>query len=451
MPNQRTEIRLRIAGERLAAGDVHAACGLCQLILVTDPDHHPALCLMGEVGLRIGAVGAARAFLDRARDLGNRRADELLQASQDLTPKAPRESTAASPRFLVIKSWGYGFWAEVCHVLGGLLLAEITGRAPVVHLGDVSRFGGSAAQDAFTQYFAPVGPWTLADVANCDPGARFPARWRNKDIWSEIRIAVSAEAVNVLAFLSAQEPVAVIDVFVGIPAIVSWIPPGHRLFGQSTEDVFRDLLARYLHPTAEMTAIVDRYFELHLRQTPFVAVHLRGHDKQGEVDVHGHLNELIMGLAAEVPGDRRLLLLTDNTRWLERFCAQFGTRVIVPEAARDDGTAALHFCLTGEGNPRLNGVEVLRDVLLATRAESFIGSGVSNVSAMVALLRRWPPGTCTLVSPPYIMQPMPYFYLDPEFHGDHARLNADEFVELSDAPGDQGSDCSVDTKLRYSQ
>ncbi len=399
--NPRNEIRLRLAAQSLAADNVHAACALCQLIFVTEPDHPRARALMDQVGTRIGAAALAH-----------------------------RPVETSLPRFLVIKSWGFGFWAEMCHVLGGVLLAEITGRAPVVHLGEVSRFGGSAAQDAFTHFFEPVSQWTLADIAKLDPAERFPAKQRGRDIWSETRSSGDAASGGPLLFLNAQERVAVIDDFIGIPTIASWIPPWHRMFGKSIEEVFRDLLVRYLRPNAEMKAVVERYAERHLPVAPFAAVHLRGHDKQGEVDIHGHLNELIMGLATEVPPDRKMLILTDNTRWLERFRAQFGDRVIVPEAARDDGSAELHFCLTGEGNPRLNGVEVLRDVLLATHAESFIGSGVSNVSAMVALLRRWPPGTCTLVSAPYIMQPMPYFYLDPQFHGDHARLNADEFVDL---------------------
>ncbi len=434
MPNRRNEIRLRTAAERLADGDVHSACCLCQLILVTEPDDPDVLCLMGEVGLRIGAVGAARTFLDRAGVQGNQRAAELLTASERLPADALPAAKDDTPRFLVIKSWGYGFWSDMSHVLGALLLAEITGREPVIHLGAVNRFGGSATRDAFTLYFEPVSPWTLKDVALIDPAQRYPAKWRSKYISTEVLSRHNPEPPALpLFFIQAQERVAVTDEYAGVPTLVSWIPPDHRLAGQSSEEVFRDLLTRYLRPNAAMKALVDQFHDDHLRQTPYVAVHLRGTDKQGEFDAHGHLNELIMQIAEDVPSDRNIFLMTDNTRWLERFRARFGDRVIVPEATREDGSSKDHFNVRGVGDPHLNGIEVLRDIMLALRAESFIGSGITNVAAIVALMRRWPPGTCTLVSAPYPLQPMPYFYLAPEFKAGHPPLTADEFVELSDA------------------
>jgi len=44
-------------------------------------------------------------------------------------------------KFLLIKAWGYGFWSDVSHVLGQLLVAELTGRTPIVHWGQNSLFG----------------------------------------------------------------------------------------------------------------------------------------------------------------------------------------------------------------------------------------------------------------------------------------------------------------------
>lgn len=44
-------------------------------------------------------------------------------------------------RYLLIKSWGFGFYSDVIAVLGSLLLAEITHRTPVVHWGKNSLFG----------------------------------------------------------------------------------------------------------------------------------------------------------------------------------------------------------------------------------------------------------------------------------------------------------------------
>jgi hypothetical protein len=43
------------------------------------------------------------------------------------------------------------------------------------------------------------------------------------------------------------------------------------------------------------------------------------------------------------------------------------------------------------------GREIMVDSYLALRAERFIGNGLSNVAAMIAILKDWPAGACTLL------------------------------------------------------
>ena len=81
-----------------------------------------------------------------------------------------------------IKSWGFGFWPNVSQVLGALLLAEATGRVPLVHWGRNSLFGDGSARDAFGHYFEPVSNVTLEDLAtipdaNCFPPKMKPAEF----------------------------------------------------------------------------------------------------------------------------------------------------------------------------------------------------------------------------------------------------------------------------------
>src|SRR5580765_3885445 len=80
---------------------------------------------------------------------GESRAMELLVA---LTKKVgvPRSNDldASHERFLLIKSWGKGFWSDVDHVLGALLAAEMTRRTPIVHSGGKCLFTAPGVENA---------------------------------------------------------------------------------------------------------------------------------------------------------------------------------------------------------------------------------------------------------------------------------------------------------------
>jgi hypothetical protein len=64
---------------------------------------------------------------------------------------------------------------------------------------------------------------------------------------------------------------------------------------------------------------------------------------------------------------------------------------------RTDNDLGIHY--TPSVDPVRLGIEVMRDTYLALRCARFIGNGQSNLSAMVAMLKRWDPGACVLVAP----------------------------------------------------
>lgn len=68
-------------------------------------------------------------------------------------------------RFLLIKSWGCGFWSDVDHVMGQLLAAELTNRIPIVYWGPNSLYAGSFQSNAFELYFEPVSNYSIHDIA----------------------------------------------------------------------------------------------------------------------------------------------------------------------------------------------------------------------------------------------------------------------------------------------
>src|SRR5947208_17137630 len=88
------EQMLYIAAGGMRAGNLAFAEILCRMVLDVRPDDRSAQLMIAQIAQRLG--------LDRLPS---------LQAGRD--------------KFLLIKAWGFGFWSDMDHVLGGLLLAEI--------------------------------------------------------------------------------------------------------------------------------------------------------------------------------------------------------------------------------------------------------------------------------------------------------------------------------------
>src|SRR4051812_589750 len=105
--------------------------------------------------------------------------DPQIKQQLDLAKKLAREQALQRPdsrkRFLLIKPWGYGFCSDLDHVLGALLVAEMTGRIPVTLWGAGSRFRDNE-EDAWSNFFEPVSKYTIADLVGKNM-SWFPAKW----------------------------------------------------------------------------------------------------------------------------------------------------------------------------------------------------------------------------------------------------------------------------------
>jgi hypothetical protein len=76
----------------------------------------------------------------------------------------PPPAPPRGERYLLIKGWGFGFWADMAHVTGSLLLAEITGRIPLVYWGPESLFGDSRSTTPSPSTFEPVSSLSLEQL-----------------------------------------------------------------------------------------------------------------------------------------------------------------------------------------------------------------------------------------------------------------------------------------------
>ncbi len=302
-------------------------------------------------------------------------------------------------RFLLIKSWGCGFWSDTSQVLGCLLLAEVTSRIPVIHWGRNSLFRGAADDDAFRRYFAPISEVTVHDLFKMNVSNCFPPKWNSDNLLSE-DVAKSEGTYSRMAafdFLWRPEAMAVCDFYIGVVDVVPWIPAGHPLHGKPLSEIYRHLIDKYLRPSPAVLAQVETFFDRHLRGTPYVSVHLRGADKGVEDHALEADNNACLAALETVDGTWRILVLTDDEHWLARARALYGDRVVATDCRRTSNRTGVHLDALADG-ARL-GLEIMTDTYLALRGNKFIGNGRSNVAAMIACLKDWPAEDCVLVRP----------------------------------------------------
>jgi hypothetical protein len=390
----------RYAIEAMKAGRLAAADLALRHVLDLSPDNAPVLHLLGVIAARVGAREASISYFQQALALEPENAsirENLRLAECRKTPVMP-----AGDRYLLIKSWGFGFWADVSQVMGSVLLAEATGRIPVTHWGSNSLFSDKSEQDAFSFYFEPLSPVSFEALAAIGSASFFPPRWHKGNL-TENSIAKwegNSSRAGAVYFLNRPETIAVSDFLIGVAEVAPWLPVSHPSHGKPVEEIYRRLLARYLRPRPEILAERDSFLARHLGDRPFVVLHMRGSDKRGEdPDLEGTHAALVTALDAVDPS-WPILLLTDDAGCLARMKTRYGARLLATDCQRTATSEGVHY-LSGT-NPVRAGREVLLDALLALKAQRFIGSGRSNVSAMIALMKD--PGSCTLIGDSMLLE-----------------------------------------------
>ncbi|MBU5611479.1 nodulation protein NodZ [Geomonas azotofigens] len=353
---------------------------------------------LGAVALAIGQPGAAVAALSRALEQGDAsRATRILLVKAQQAAEFP-PSGERGERLLLVKAWGYGFWSDVNHVLGQFLVAEITGRTPVVHWGANSLFSDDPFENAFTSFFEPVSPVTINDVIS-RRRSFYPPKWQRDNVRHENLAKFDGpwSRCSALWTLERNEEVVVSDFHYAVNDLAPWIPAGHPLHGLSTEELYRYLFERYLKVRPRILERVEAFYREHLAGAPVIGLHVRGGDKVGEDPGLARLNALYLPelerLLREKP-EARIFLSTDDDRILARYRERFGDRLAYTVSTRTANLQGVHY--QKQASRRALGEEVLIDALLAARCDHFLGNGLSNVSLAVAQMRRWAPGTCRL-------------------------------------------------------
>jgi len=385
----------KAANDALGRGNLVLADQLTREALARSPDDVVALSLRGHLALGLRRDEIAERLFARAlaQQPDSAQLGQWLQAARAARAAS---TSAAGDQWLLIKAWGGDFWTDVDQVLGQALLAELSGRLPVVHWGANSRFGGTGAQSAFEHFFAPLSDATLA--AHCERAASiFPAKWTTANLRDEgvNRFAGAGARLSALHLLARDETLVVGDFRSTAADLLAWIEPGSAYHGLDADEVRRRLVARHLRLQPALQARVDAFERERLQGGRWLAVHAPGDEDDAcardLAPAHAVLHERVAARLGADPGLAGVLLITDSDAVLADFRARLGDRVTV-----FDLRAA---------TPRGMGEASAVAAYAAARCDTFVGAGAAMLSASVRFLKPWTPGSFELIGQDAVAQP----------------------------------------------
>ena len=294
-------------------------------------------------------------------------------------------------RFLLIKSLGHGFWTEIFHLLGGLLLAEITNRQPCVLWGANTPFLHDGSDNAFPKYFNGIGTELLMFLRGAPVEEIFPRKWHAAGIdaaESETNIPPHRGGEGQMAalwLLNRPERVVVSDYLIGIVDLLVWIQDDHPMAGLTPDAIVRRLIEKYLVPNWRIRDQVSEHMsQLEGRKT--VAVHIQAAEEPDALqileDINSHYPAIVEQAADK---DYAIWLMTDHQPFVDEYRARFGDAIFCQEALRTSN-AKEDYPAIGLQDPQRFGEELFTDVLVAASCNRFIGNGAFDPSCMVDFL-----------------------------------------------------------------
>ena len=298
-----------------------------------------------------------------------------------------------SERFLLIKSWGCGFWSDVDHVMGQLLVAELTNRIPVIYWGTNSLYAESFKTNAFDLYFEPVSNYTIYDVIK-PQYTYYPPIWRYDNVMVEDLDKITWIYRNLGDLIGSEANVVVSDVHYFVRPIINYITKDHWAYGMTSQQIYRGLFDKYIKLKPDIELEIQEFYDTKLKDfRPTLGVHIRGGDKIREVENLSSLNKRYHTSIANYIDKyqiQKILLLTDCKDIVKDFTKRYGSKVVFTDCRRGAINAtdnAPH--LQDYTHKRRKGIEIIKDTYLASKCEFFIGNGYSNVSYTVKRLRDW--------------------------------------------------------------
>ena len=378
------------ADTALEVDNLTLAEACAQEILALEQGHGYGNAVMGHIAALIGREVEAMRWRTKA---------DIAILNSFPTPSQAKTlellNSMALPRhdesFLLIRAWGMGLWSDMFHLLGGLLLAEITGRHPIVVWGPNSLFCPLGTENAFPLYFRGIGNEHVPFLSTLPAEDVFPSKWHGQSVIGKHLDRRTPPhqggegKLGAIWLLNRPERLVVSDFFFGVHDLIPWIPADNEFHGQSLDAVIRALTDRYLAPSWRIRDMINEQLE-NLAGTETLAVHIRGSDKILEIsqlnDVNEHYDAVI---AQAVNKNYSVWLMTDSVDISTSLVKKYGPAIHCLDAMRTATEVGVHVGADAQDRQRL-GEEVVADVLIGITCDRFVGNGASNPSCFIDFL-----------------------------------------------------------------
>jgi len=338
-------------------------------------------------------------------------------------------------RFLLIKPWSYRLWSDVEHVLGQLLIAEITNRIPVIFWPTHCLHNGFIHTNGFELYFEPVSNFSIFDLTK--PGYTFyPPIWDADNLLVEDPYKDTWMYRSIGDLISSDANVVVADVYFSISEIIPFIKKDNAAYGMPAVEIYRYLFKKYIKIKRDILMEVQGFYNSWLKDWhPLLAVHVRREEDDVIIDerkdiadehywyrnsrkyrtknsknrkrkyrflgkgkmlkantqYHAEIRKLVNRYSI-----RKIFLLTDSEEVVEEYRKIYGDSVVFTNCKRLTAKDPAY----NMENPvvkRRRGIEVIKDAYLAAQCDFFVGNDFSSLSRAISRIKDWPEGNVKLL------------------------------------------------------
>ena len=335
----------------------------------------------------------------------------------------------STDRFLLIKAWSYTLWADIDHVLGQLLIAEITDRIPVIYWPTHCLHNGFIQTNGFELYFEPINSYTIFNLTNPDY-TFYPPVWDSDNLLVEDNSKDTWNFRNVGDMLGSKANVVVGDVYYNVYELISFIKKSHFCYGMGVEQIYKYLFGKYIKVKPDIDMEIQGYYNSWLKDShPALAVHVRRvnedlvfdtreadrfdhqywnktYKKANKVD--NRLDKKVLKLikkgrykepnrvyhkeiqkVIEKNNIKKIFLLTDCQDTVQEYVKKYGSMVAYTDCKRLSGDQELSY-MESAMIKRRRGIEAIKDTFIASKCDFFIGNDFSHLSHAVTRMKDWP-------------------------------------------------------------
>lgn len=346
-------------------------------------------------------------------------------------------------RFLLIKAISHNLWKNVHHLMELLLVAELTGRTPVVYWGTNCLYNEVIHNNAFDLYFEPISPYTIYDVIQPE-FTYYPPIWKYDNLTSDDPDKSRRMYRNIGDIMGSNANVVVSDMNIFVKHMIPLITKEHPVYGMTPLQIYRYLFSKYLKIKPDIEEEIQRLYDIKFENAgPILAIHIPGdftldiypqireynnlnmlyhpenlnmlyhpnklqRSDRFQVDETIHLHEIVRLFKVTQSGDpyklyqpeinnilgkfniNKIFLITDREDILEEYTKLYGPMLIYNNYERvykNDPGKFEH--LENHLNKRSKGLDIIKDTYLASKCDFFIGYGFSNLSHAVTHLKDW--------------------------------------------------------------